>query len=213
MARIAEMRVAAQPASDQQRERRRRIIRAASTLAAERDLDQVQMQDVAREAKVAIATLYRYFPSKTHLFMALLRRQIDRLSALAEQSPPPPAGQSPVDAVADLLVAAQRELLERPTLAESIITAANVANGATITDAVLVDHAFFGLVLRTAGIAEPTESDVRVVRLLVLCWFGVLTTTLAGRLKRDDAEADIRRACALLLADLGAPTPASRETR
>jgi hypothetical protein len=41
------------------------------------------------------------------------------------------------------------------------------------------------------------------VRLLVLCWFGGLTATLNGRTSVDDAEADLRRACDLLLVDLG----------
>lgn len=198
MPRIAEARTAAEPSSREQKERRSRIIRSAAMLASENDFDQVQMQDVAREAKVAIATLYRYFPSKTHLFVALLRRQIDRL---ADVVPELAAGQEPAVAVAELLVAATRQLLERPKFAVAIIGAVNVANAETVTDAALIDRAFYDLVLRTARVTEPDVEGQRAVRLLVQCWFGLLTTTLNGRLDPAEAETDIRRASELLLVD------------
>ncbi|MEO9220210.1 MAG: helix-turn-helix domain-containing protein, partial [Mycobacteriaceae bacterium] len=66
MARIAEGRVAAEPNSPDQRARQLRILRAAEQLGSECALDQVQMHEVAKRASVAVGTLYRYFPSKTH---------------------------------------------------------------------------------------------------------------------------------------------------
>lgn len=200
MPRIAEARAAAAPSSLGQKARHRRILRAAFQLAEVNDLDQVQMQDVAKAAQVAIATLYRYFPSKTHLFVALLLRQIDRF---AEMVPEPTPDLTPTQAVADLLIRAQRELLDRPGFASVLIDSVNAANAEIVTDAAMVDEAFSALILRSARLADPSESDLRVVRLLVLCWFGGLTTTLNGRTSVDDAEADLRRACDLLLVDLG----------
>ena len=200
MPRIAEARAAAAPSSLGQKARHGRILRAAFQLAEVNDLDQVQMQDVAKEAQVAIATLYRYFPSKTHLFVALLLRQIDRF---AEMVPEPAPDLTPTQAVADLLIRAQRELLDRPGFASVLIDSVNAANAEIVTDAAMVDEAFSALILRSARLADPSESDLRVVRLLVLCWFGGLTTTLNGRTSVDDAEADLRRACDLLLVDLG----------
>jgi AcrR family transcriptional regulator len=200
MPRIAEARAAAAPSSLGQKARHRRILCAAFQLAEVNDLDQVQMQDVAKEAQVAIATLYRYFPSKTHLFVALLLRQIDRF---AEMVPEPTPDLTPTQAVADLLIRAQRELLDRPGFASVLIDSVNAANAEIVTDAAMVDEAFSALILRSARLADPSESDQRVVRLLVLCWFGGLTMTLNGRTFVDDAEADLRRACDLLLVDLG----------
>lgn len=200
MPRIAEARAAAAPSSLGQKARHGRILRAAFQLAEVNDLDQVQMQDVAKEAQVAIATLYRYFPSKTHLFVALLLRQIDRF---AEMVPEPAPDLTLTQAVADLLIRAQRELLDRPGFASVLIDSVNAANAEIVTDAAMVDEAFSVLILRSARLADPSESDLRVVRLLVLCWFGGLTTTLNGRTSVDDAEADLRRACDLLLVDLG----------
>lgn len=105
--------------------------------------------------------------------------------------------------MADLLIRAQRELLDRPGFASVLIDSVNAANAEIVTDAAMVDEAFYALILRSARLADPSESDLRVVRLLVLCWFGGLTATLNGRTSVDDAEADLRRACDLLLVDLG----------
>jgi AcrR family transcriptional regulator len=49
--------------------RRRKIVAAASRLFGRAAYDLVQMDDVAREARVGKPTLYRYFPSKDELFL------------------------------------------------------------------------------------------------------------------------------------------------
>ena len=56
-----------------QQERRDRILRAAiSLLEHGGEYDEIQMRDVAREAGVALGTVYRYFTSKEHLYAAAL---------------------------------------------------------------------------------------------------------------------------------------------
>ena len=55
-----------------QQERRQRIIAAAVALLEEGEYDTVQMRDVAERAGVALATIYRYFTSKEHLYAAAL---------------------------------------------------------------------------------------------------------------------------------------------
>ena len=56
-----------------QQERRERIVRAAITLLEHGgEYDAIQMRDVAQEAGVALATVYRYFTSKEHLYAAAL---------------------------------------------------------------------------------------------------------------------------------------------
>jgi AcrR family transcriptional regulator len=54
--------------------RRERIIMAGFELLLAGDYDSVQMRDVADRAGVALATVYRYFPSKEHLFGHVLMR-------------------------------------------------------------------------------------------------------------------------------------------
>jgi AcrR family transcriptional regulator len=55
-----------------QRERRDRIVRAATRRMVDVDYEKLQVRDVAEEAGVALGTLYRYFTSKDHLFACAL---------------------------------------------------------------------------------------------------------------------------------------------
>src|SRR5438067_5250328 len=61
---------AALPAGQQ--ERRDRIVHAAFALLERGEYDAIQMRDVAERAGVALATIYRYFTSKEHLYAAAL---------------------------------------------------------------------------------------------------------------------------------------------
>ena len=54
-----------------QRARRDRIVRAALRRLVSGDYESIKVADVAKDAKVALATLYRYFSSKEHLFAAV----------------------------------------------------------------------------------------------------------------------------------------------
>lgn len=55
-----------------QRDRRERILRAATELLEEREYERIQIRDVADRAEVALGTLYRYFPGKEQLFAHVL---------------------------------------------------------------------------------------------------------------------------------------------
>jgi TetR/AcrR family transcriptional regulator, cholesterol catabolism regulator len=195
--RIAEVRGAAEPSSPNQKARHTRILRAAADLAAEKGLDRVQMHEVAKDAGVAIGTLYRYFPSKTYLFTAVMAEQVDRLDS---STVGPRAGQSPEEATYELLVTASRQLLRRPALAAALFQSANAAHATEVPDAGRIDRTFRNLLLRTLGIDDPSAQDVTVVWLLMQCWYGLLTSVLNGRRSLPDAEADLRVACRLLLA-------------
>src|SRR5919201_2390241 len=72
---------------------RQRILRAAEGIFARRDYHEVQMDDVVEASGVGKGTLYRYFPSKQDLFLAVMFDGIQRLrlelegAARAEESP------------------------------------------------------------------------------------------------------------------------------
>ena len=55
-----------------QRARRDRIVAAAIERLGHDEYDEVQMRHVAETASVALATIYRYFSSKEHLYAAAL---------------------------------------------------------------------------------------------------------------------------------------------
>jgi TetR/AcrR family fatty acid metabolism transcriptional regulator len=61
------------------------ILRAAERVFAHRDFHEVQMDDVAAACGVGKGTVYRYFPSKRELYLAVMFDGIERLRAeLAE---------------------------------------------------------------------------------------------------------------------------------
>ena len=197
--RVAENRAPAMPSSPGQKERYRRILRAAAEHGASHGFERIQMLDVARDAGVAIATLYRYFPSKTALYTALLRHQVERLDRASVQLPP---GQTGAEAVGQMLVEASRVLLRQPLLAQAMLQSNNVTV-ASEEHGTAVTGAFAELILRLGGVAVPSEHDLRLVRLIEQTWYGVLTSQLNGHVSAEDAEIDTRLACRLLLADLG----------
>jgi AcrR family transcriptional regulator len=51
------------------------------------DYDAVQMRDIAESSDVALATLYRYFPSKEQLFAAVQLEWVERLHRRVAQRP------------------------------------------------------------------------------------------------------------------------------
>ncbi|MEU1351226.1 TetR family transcriptional regulator [Streptomyces sp. NPDC005786] len=197
MPRIAEARAGAEPSSPRQRARRQSILKVAADIAASTGLERVQMQEVAKSAGVAIATLYRYFPSKTHLFTALMADQIEGFAA---RVPERPAGTRPEDAVFETLGSATRNLLRRPALATAMIQSANAARASTVPDLARIDSGFIDLLVRAWGVEEPTDHHITRLRLLILLWYGVLQSRLNERLTPQEADADLRMACHLLLA-------------
>ncbi|MEV6162223.1 TetR family transcriptional regulator [Streptomyces sp. NPDC052052] len=197
MPRISEARAGAEPSSPRQYARRQSILRAAADIAAETGLERVQMHEVAKSAGVAIGTLYRYFPSKTHLFTAVMADQIEGFGA---RLPDRAAHSSSEDAVFATLVSATRNLLRRPALATAMIQSANAARSTTVPDVERVDTGFLDLLLDAWGVKEPTEGQIARLRLLMLLWYGVLQTQLNERITPKEADADLRLACHLLLA-------------
>lgn len=197
MPRIAEARQPAEPTSADQKDRYQRILKAASKLGAEHGLERMQMNDVAKEAGVAIATLYRYFPSKTDLFVGVLHSQIQRLG----ETPAVVSTGTHADAVADILIAAGHRMLVRPQLATAMLQANNAAQlkgGREYTEA----NAAFHRVLLDAlgvGVGDAEDQDFRMVRIVEQTWYGVLVSVLNGVITMEQADEDVRLAALLLL--------------
>lgn len=61
------------------------IVSSAERLFLEHGLDSVQMQDVANEAEVGIATVFRYFPKKDKLIVAVAIQNLERILPVFEK--------------------------------------------------------------------------------------------------------------------------------
>ncbi len=58
------------------------------------------------------------------------------------------------------------------------------------------------LILEIAGIDNPTDEQLRRSRLVQQAAFGILTWTVGGALRPEDALADVDVACRLLVGDV-----------
>ena len=214
MPRVAEGRAPAQPHSPEQQERVHRILRAAARQGAESGLERVQMQEIAKESGVAIATLYRYFPSKMHLFTQVMRAQVERVGNRttrqhSDGSPPHPSVQAPspgpvhqpVQAVTDLLLAATAEMMAAPLLAHAMLMSNNATLHGDDGRPTEASEAIAALLFDTAGIAEPTVRDHQLVRLIEQSWYGVINSALNLHTSMDQLDSDIRASCELLLGE------------
>jgi AcrR family transcriptional regulator len=88
---------------EQQKEaRKRRILRAASQLFETRGYSATGMSDIARRTRLAVGTLYNYFPAKPEIALAIVRAKTTEALNQGEALVKRPAA-DPVAAVAALV--------------------------------------------------------------------------------------------------------------
>jgi TetR/AcrR family transcriptional regulator, cholesterol catabolism regulator len=192
MPRIGARRPPARPATDDQRARRTAILRAAARLGRVKELDRIQAQEIAAAAGVALRTLYRYYPSKYHVFAAVLTAQIENLKI------PTTGPCDPAEAVSDFMADACRDMLRYKHLAHAMITSTQAVRAQDIPTGY---HTMRDLILQNAGVDQPTDDQIRIARLVEQVTFGILTWTVGGELHPVEAVADVRLACRRLVAD------------
>jgi AcrR family transcriptional regulator len=191
MPRIAERRPGAKPVTDEQQARRAAILKAAVRLGKAKEIDRISAQEIAAEAGVALRTLYRYYPSKQHVFAAVLTERVESFRPPARR--PADAG----TAVAGFMAQACKDMLRHKHLAHAMITSTQAVRAQSVPTGY---HAMRDIILATAGVQHPTEHQIRAARLVEQVTFGVLTWTVGGELDPQQAIADIRLACRLLMA-------------
>ncbi|MGH3319578.1 MAG: TetR family transcriptional regulator [Streptosporangiaceae bacterium] len=182
-----------------QARRRERIVRTAAALASRGGIDAMQMRAVAERAGVALGTLYRYFPSKMDLLVAIISEELNLLEASIEHRPP--TASAPSARAVDVLMRATRSLMRDPEFAEGVLRAMVFTEGEVGME--------FGdrigrLLLRVAfGVGGDTELDATrlvVCRLLQGVWLSELLGLLRGRRTMAEAESHLRLGAERLLA-------------
>lgn len=91
---------------------RRSILDAAHELFVIKDYAHTTMEDVAAEAKVAVGTLYNYFPSKSDLLLGLIADSDEKYIRLGRRLVDRPHA-DPVKALADIMVLATQHCVEQ----------------------------------------------------------------------------------------------------
>ncbi|MER6946976.1 TetR family transcriptional regulator [Nonomuraea sp. NPDC000554] len=182
-----------------QHQRRKRIVQAAAALASRGGVEAMQMRTVAERAGVALGTLYRYFPSKMDLVVAVVGEEIDLLESSIERRPP--GASTPAGRAVDVLMRATRGLMREPELADALIRSLIMAE----VDTPFGDR-MTGLLLRVAadGLTsdQATDEQLALAGSLSSVWVQELLEMLRGRRTYDQIQRRIEIAADRLIADL-----------
>jgi TetR/AcrR family transcriptional regulator, cholesterol catabolism regulator len=180
-----------------QRARYDRVIVVATEILSAGGQEAVQMKDLAQRAGVSLATLYRYFPSKEYVLLAvsLSRYQTAARLVASEQ----PKGDSVRARVATHM---HRELraFQRNRLLTAALTGALTGGGRSYSSIIeACEHTHTQVVrhVAAAGGQLSEQQDKLLTVVLDIC-NAAGRRWLAGSFSGADAEAQIEIACQLL---------------
>ena len=137
------------------------------------------MREVADAAGVALGTLYRYFPSKIHLLVAVMQDRLQHLQLTLRKRPP--AGDDAAERVAETLMRAFRALQREPNLADAMVRALTFADRSASTEVDAVSRLTTAIVVDAMGLEDPSQEQLAVVRVIEHTWHSALITWLSGR--------------------------------
>jgi TetR/AcrR family transcriptional regulator, cholesterol catabolism regulator len=184
--------------SRSQHNRRKRIVQAAAALASRGGVEAMQMRTVAERAGVALGTLYRYFPSKMDLVVAVVAEEIDLLETSIQRRPP--RAQTPARRAVDVLMRATRGLMREPELADALVRS-------LIMSSVQTDFGdrITGLLLRVSSHGDGDEArtalELSLCESLANVWVAELLEILKGRRTVEQVQSLLELAADRLLHD------------
>lgn len=178
--------MAAPPTLPRQQIRYARILDAAAGFAR-KGLDAVSLSEVSAKANVPLGTLYRYFPSATHLMLGLYRKQLGDLQVGSW----PESGGSRVHSLAGVVMEIFHMRLMQPAVEQCL------------TKCVYTKDKDTTVLLREIDvIAEQAvtvaSGDAAKSRVLLLTVSGLVQAVRCRRLSLFEAEEDLKKACSLL---------------
>ena len=187
----------ATPSTPAQHDRYERLLQVATAMLAFGGEEMLQTKELAQRAEVSLATLYRYFPSKDHVLLAISYSRYE--SALRRVTNEAPHGATAQERVTSHLLrefrAEQRD--QRLTAALTRVITDTRREYSQIVRQIRELHI---QVLRQVAMAGGPISDEEDRRLrIVLDIFGAATRRwLAGVSSAAEARFEIRIGCQLL---------------
>ena len=181
-----------------QRDRRERMLDAALALAARGGFDAVQMRVVAEQAGVALGTLYRYFPSKIHLLVSALARELGRTEEYLSGVRIP--GAAPGERTLFVLARMTRGMQRSPMLTEAITRAFMFADPSAAGEVSAVASLMERMLTRAMREGEPTPDEAAIARIIGDVWLSNLVAWVTRRASADEVAERLELAVGLLLA-------------
>ncbi|WP_047869879.1 TetR family transcriptional regulator [Nocardiopsis sp. RV163] len=191
--------------SRSQTQRRKRIVQTAAALAVRGGVEAMQMRSVAERAGVALGTLYRYFPSKMDLVVAVVTEELDLLEGGIVRRPP--TADTPAERAVDVLLRATRGLMREPELADALVRSLIMAEVKIELDLRISDLVWRVATGNLEGAEEGGGTGVErdstgyvLVGSLTSVWIFELVEVLKGRRDVDEVERRLQAAAERLLA-------------
>lgn len=178
--------------------RRERVVRAALDLGAEGGYDAVQMRDVATRAEVALGTIYRYFPSKDSLLLAVMVHWLGDLEQRVSRRPP--TGDTTVDRIMDVMTRALGAMDRDPRLTAAVIGAMTAGDPASVPAIDEVSQTMARIMQSAVPPDVDPALEAATAKVLGHVWWSA-TISWANGMGDIDWVADELRAAAELLAD------------
>lgn len=183
--------------SPAQRMRRKRILDATLALASKGGFEAVQMRAVAERADVALGTLYRYFPSKIHLLVSGLARELGVVLERMERTSIP--GDTAADRVLHILSRNTKALQRDPQLTEAMTRAFMFADTSVAAEVVEVGRLTERMFTHAMGVSEASDEDKAIARVIGDVWLSNLVAWVTRRATAEDVENRLRLTVRLLL--------------
>ena len=165
--------------------RRGVILDAALIVAAAGGYEAVQM-----------GTVYRYFPSKTHLLASAVIRQFQRLDAACDW---PVSGTTRQQRLNQLTARLHDEWRRAPLLTEAMIRTFVVANATAATEVIQAATVIERLLARTLGDGRVSTYDQQVAGLIADIWLAKLMASIGQRASATETRDRIERATQRIL--------------
>lgn len=176
--------------------RRDAILDAALMAASAGGFEAVRMRTVADDVGIAVGTLYRYFPSKTHLLVSALTREFSRFEETCDWST---IGINEQQRLASLTARLHAEWQRDPLLTEAMTRAFVVAGTSAAMEVDRATHVIERLLASALGGGEPSPRHFQIAGLLADVWLANLTAFIGDRLTARETQYNIDRAARLLL--------------
>jgi TetR/AcrR family transcriptional regulator, cholesterol catabolism regulator len=159
--------------------------------------DALQMKDLAQRAEVSLATLYRYFPAKDHVLLAILLSRYT--SALARVTAEPAPGATPRERVTRHLLREFRAEQREPRLTAALSRVISETSRSYSDVLERVEYLHLRILEHIAGAGQPVSAEQRQLLPVIEAIFGAATRRwLAGVASPAQARLEIRIGCHLL---------------
>ncbi|MCP9271232.1 TetR family transcriptional regulator [Mycolicibacterium arenosum] len=171
------------------------ILDCAAEIASSGGYDAVKMRNVADAAGIAVGTLYRVFPSKSHVLVAVLTREFERIGN--ERDWGDTAGSSRLR-VTRLNTRLLEECHTRPALTEAVTRAFVFADGSASAEVDRAEAVIEQLIGRAIAGGEPNPSHHRLAGIVSNIWLASLIAWVRHGVSAGDVSIRLERSIALI---------------